>query len=281
MLSLGVSSTAPGMKPSRRQPSMRRGRPVITWILFLIWFYFVFAAGWVLVGFVDISKGGHSSDWIADIRALQYNPSVLLGFPESAKLPFWSMAMSALLLFAALQGSQALLLHLIELLVLMARDEDDWRRLARRGKSGRAVFKEPPFSAALRSWKNIILLSFKSLLHWLLGRCLTTSFTALSKEGAFISHYVEIRYDRFFLYTLCAGLLAAFATFLAFKRPSGPQPAAWGHVPTLVNLIDDWNTDERGRLWWGDKGVVDGVRHAGTSSKPSELGPIRMKMVYS
>lgn len=40
-------------------------------------------------------------------------------------------------------------------------------------------------------------------------------------------------------------------TFVAYYWPHGPQPAAYGHIQTLANLIDEWAPV----MWWGDKPV--------------------------
>ena len=52
-------------------------------------------------------------------------------------------------------------------------------------------------------------------------------------------------------------------TFVAFRQPKDLQPAAYGHIQTLTNLIYNWSPV----MWWGDKSVPDqpGSRHAGKS----------------
>lgn len=55
-----------------------------------------------------------------------------------------------------------------------------------------------------------------------------------------------------------------FATFLCFKGPSGPPPATFGHVQTLVDLVDELSL----LMFWGDKGLMeegDEIKHAGTA----------------
>jgi hypothetical protein len=60
---------------------------------------------------------------------------------------------------------------------------------------------------------------------------------------------------------LCIALLifACFFTIVALFRPRGPQPAAYGHLQTLANLVDEWSPV----MWWGHK--EDGIPycHAG------------------
>lgn len=65
-------------------------------------------------------------------------------------------------------------------------------------------------------------------------------------------------------------VMAAFATFLCFTAPRGLQPATFGHVQTLVDLVDEWSL----LMFWGDKGLRDEgneIRHAGTANIPLAL----------
>jgi len=48
-------------------------------------------------------------------------------------------------------------------------------------------------------------------------------------------------------------------TVVATHRPWSSQPATYGHLPTLVNLVDEWCET----MFWGHKGNG----HAGTSYK--------------
>ena len=60
--------------------------------------------------------------------------------------------------------------------------------------------------------------------------------------------------------------VAIFITFIAKRRPSGPQPAAYGHIQTLTDLVDEWLPT----MYWGHKGDNGVVCHAGASIPPSE-----------
>lgn len=46
---------------------------------------------------------------------------------------------------------------------------------------------------------------------------------------------------------------------MATRRPHGPQPAAYGHVQTLANLVDVWTPT----MWWGHKSNLKPISHAG------------------
>jgi hypothetical protein len=177
----------------------------------------------------------------------------------------------------------------------MSRDEDAWRA----ADAGNPQRREPSkrggrlstnaFKAALTSWQNAVLFVSKALLHWLLGQSISPSLeympnSAYGISDTGISHYYQFDmiYMRIFAFSIVATFLAIFTTYLALRRPKGPQPTAWGHFQTLADLIDDWNFDKNGGLWWGDKGMnADGVRHAGTSGNRDVLGNILMDSQYA
>jgi hypothetical protein len=191
-----------------------------------------------------------------------------------------SQTFLAILVVCAIQGPITLLLHCIELPVNLSRDEATWRAAGtgtgwlQHGPGARITSNS--FVAAALSWQNVVLFVLKALLHWLLGQSVMPSLSWYPTiiNGIFINRTADgyprfllhMMYSRLLACTIVAIFLAIFATFLAFRRPKGPQPAAWGHSQTLAELIDVWQTGKDGRLWWGDKGVsVDGIRHAGTS----------------
>ncbi|EGC45827.1 conserved hypothetical protein [Histoplasma capsulatum var. duboisii H88] len=118
------------------------------------------------------------------------------------------------------------------------------------------------------SWQSITLFCFKPLIHWLYGLSMTVYF-----DSGFNMMPVQISY-----LTVGALCLALFATAIIFKPPKGPQPAAFGHLQTLANLIDEWPT-KGGRLYWGHKSEEGSVAHAGTSSE--KLGKINFGMLYA
>jgi hypothetical protein len=79
------------------------------------------------------------------------------------------------------------------------------------------------------------------------------------------------------IWNLCIALFtfACIFTFVALRRPRGPQPAAYGHLQTLANLVDEWSPV----MWWGHK--EDGIPycHAGTSDHP--LLNVKMDCIYA
>jgi hypothetical protein len=187
----------------------------------------------------------------------------------------------AILFTCAIQGAQTIGLHCVELLINISRDEKAWRAATLPRKELRtgsnlkgAQLNVSALKTAASSWENAFLFSLKALLHWLLGQCLQPSFQ-------YFGYQFDMVYMRIFVYGIVAIILALFATYLALQRPRGPQPAAYGHLRTLANLVDDWGTGTEGGLWWGDKGLnANGTRYAGSSGDLKELEEIHMDAEY-
>lgn len=78
-------------------------------------------------------------------------------------------------------------------------------------------------------------------------------------------------------------ILAIFVPTCAFWKPKGPQPAAFGHLQTLADLIDTWPQAGE-KMFWGQKEmsranlVEEDILHAGTATK--RLEPVRFGESY-
>ena len=67
---------------------------------------------------------------------------------------------------------------------------------------------------------------------------------------------------------------AIYLTAVGMRHhPPTSQPSTYGHLQTLVNLIDEWH-DESDTLHWGHKWD----NHAGTSK--DKLEPVKLEMYY-
>ncbi|KAG2019004.1 hypothetical protein GB937_005643 [Aspergillus fischeri] len=222
--------------------------------------------------------------------------------PDSATFSYGAEAVLCVLFVCLIQASQTVALHCLELLVNLSRDEGIWRQAYSETREAAGTqLATNPFRAAVSSWENAILFIAKAVLHWIIGQSLIPSVAMEdSKDIAkdieslasipvedLSAHVQELPfkrgfqfdmvYSRLITYAILAVLVATFATYLALRRPRGFQPAALGHLPTLVDLIDDWKTDQEGRMWWGDKTPeleAGQVRHAGTCWDKMLLGPI-------
>jgi hypothetical protein len=183
-----------------------------------------------------------------------------------------------ILFTCVVQGLQTMGLNCAELVVNIHRDEDVWQQLETSRKQRTHTLSTSPFLTALRSLKYDVLYVIKSVLHWLLGQALTP--IVISYFGT-PSYEFEFRYSRVIVFAFFVIALAVFVTLLTYHCPKRMQPAAWGHLQTLADLTDNWDLDENGRLWWGDKGLgSDGFRNAGTSSSRGGLGIIHEDSLY-
>ncbi|OJD31827.1 e3 ubiquitin-protein ligase upl4 [Diplodia corticola] len=163
--------------------------------------------------------------------------------------------------FAALQAGVTLALHAAELPVGLTRDELAWRRAARRG--GYRLEGYDAVWAAVSSWQAVVLFLAKPAIHWVFGLAVTVEYG-----------WVYVRGVPFFCLAGAVAALAAYVTALSVWRPKGPQPAAYGHIQTLTDLIDEWSPV----LYWGHK-VSGPICHAGTSSRP--MADIEMDQLYA
>ncbi len=168
------------------------------------------------------------------------------------------------------QSFVALALHCAELITTLSRDEETWRKTC---TTSRRHYSHPNalFRAAL-SWEAVVLFVLKIVLHWLIS----TGFKYQYDWGIFMQPPALL------YLSIGATVLAVFATYISFRRRKGEQPVAFGHLQTLVDLVDEWHST----MYWGDKGpnrlhergLHEEVRHAGTSSEP--LGGIRKDSLY-
>lgn len=154
----------------------------------------------------------------------------------------WAFALGCLL-----QAVMTLSLHCAELLVNVVRDEKTWRRAGSRsggGNTARGLSRAPTnaLHALFVSGPAMMLFIFKPILHWVFGLAVSTYFSV-----GLVMHPPQIVY-----LSIGAVVLASFVSACAFWQPKGPQPATFGHLQTLVDLIDEW--PEIGEtMFWGRK----------------------------
>jgi len=312
MLSVQQSTLQSGpVFPKRVQSSAAslgrsvRALLILTWVIALLAVIWTFTIVFVTWNQLRVNQGDWSDHWRfslnwnlvyvyqgdgrGGIRNESRNDVALFMTPSynnaGPYYPLLTQYILAILFICGIQGVQTIGTHCVELLVNMSRDEDIWRRAntytaaSQRAFNSGAQVTSNPFFSALTSWQNVIYFIMKAVLHWLFGQ----GVIPLLDIGQYVpSISFDMVYGRLFVYAIAATAFACFATYLAYHKPSGCQPAAWGHIQTLANLVDDWNMDSSGRLWWGDKGCTsDGFRHAGTSNGPLSLGKIRMDSMYA
>ena len=87
----------------------------------------------------------------------------------------------------AIQGTQTVSLHCVELQVNMSRDENTCQQ-ARLTKCGASISSDA-FDSAATSSENFTLFISQALLHWLLGQCLSVHFLRRFKHQGMFCQY--------------------------------------------------------------------------------------------
>ncbi|KAG1882516.1 hypothetical protein F4604DRAFT_1990918 [Suillus subluteus] len=264
-------------KPSEIQPSAWHAHPSIRKVVISLWAIVAACAGWAaLVMYIwdkspslkvysphalTLQTWSFFSNWMNNqLNFIFYNmPGVNIGT--------W------ILLFvnvAVIQGPLTLGLHCSELIANAIRDERQWRYAT--GRKGLRTATNPVKAIFIHPI-CLVLFAAKPFLHWMFGLSLATSAIAYDEKLIELSVIMCTAQ----IWNLCIALFifSCFFTFVALRRPRGPQPAAYGHVQTLANLVDEWSPV----MWWGHK--EDGIPycHAGTSDHP--LPDVKMDCVYA
>jgi hypothetical protein len=175
-----------------------------------------------------------------------------------------------ILFVAALQLLYTIALHVAEQFANLHRDEQAWRYASRLNPdTGGALIGRDATKAAVTAWPTVFLFIMKPVCHWIFG----LSFP--------VDQYQSILYHPLPVFALAGAfvLLASFSTYLALRRPVGPQPSANGKIQRLVDMIDDWGQGAGGRIFWGDKtGQNDGIsaRRVGTSGDARDLTEVKI-----
>jgi hypothetical protein len=197
--------------------------------------------------------------------------------PELAFKPhYWSEGtVIQILLVAAMQSIVTLAMLTAELLVNLQRDEKFWRRAT--SAEGCRLAGYNSFLEVVKSPFALFLFGAKAFIHWYFGQAIIPTYDAIQcpKDVYWATGKPYIRFELAQLVYLTI-LLFAFAstfTWISCRRPVGPQPATYGHLQSLADLIDEWHST----LYWGHK--VDGeICRAGTSNSP--LRELKKESLY-
>ncbi|RDA82526.1 hypothetical protein CP532_6500 [Ophiocordyceps camponoti-leonardi (nom. inval.)] len=284
--------------PATRQKSMIRAQRAVLYIVIVIWLLAFLATAWLISIILLIRKSAPRCWRLAlawNIETMCYENIIgwFLDTPiynsEMTRLryTYGQQTILCLLFVCAIQGLQTIGLHCVELLVNLSRDEAVWRRAySETTKEAPGLqLTQSPLVAALSSWENVTLLLAKAVLHWAASQSMFNNFQPEALEHRVSIYFV---YSRIALYALLTILLALFTTYLALRRPSGCQPTTLGHLQTIADLVDDWKTDDHGRMWWGAKTSSsddadengEHIQHAGTSYDRRLLSRIDTKAKY-
>ncbi|KAG1773811.1 hypothetical protein EDD22DRAFT_793802 [Suillus occidentalis] len=260
-------------RPSETQPSAWHGHPSIRKVVISLWGIVAACAGWATLVMCLWYADSHTGlspvpltwSFIPNLQDGLVN-CVEYGVPNIG-IQWWILVFVNV---AVVQGPLTLVLHCSELIANVIRDETQWRCAT--GRKGLKTATNP-VKPILAHPICLVLFVAKPFLHWMFGLSFSVYSTVEYGELSGLALYMLTAQ----IWNLCIALFifACFFTFVALRRPRGPQPAAYGHVQTLANLVDEWSPV----MWWGHK--EDGIPycHAGTSDHP--LPDVKMDCVYA
>ncbi|KAG2335276.1 hypothetical protein BDR05DRAFT_1007002 [Suillus weaverae] len=262
-------------RPEETQPSAWRAHPSIRKVVISLWGIVVACAGWAAL--VMYIWDTHLSLSSMILNASKTQTWSFIPNLQDGKINYIEYIMSSssiggwFVLFVNMvivQGPLTIGLHCSELIANVIRDERQWRCAT--GRKGLRIATNP-VKTIFTHPICLVLFVAKPFLHWMFGLSFITSKYVIDGQLQMLAVIMTIPQN------LCIALFifACFFTFVALRRPRGPQPAAYGHVQTLANLVDEWSPV----MWWGHKD--DGIPycHAGTSDHP--LPDVKMDCVYA
>ncbi|KIJ70408.1 hypothetical protein HYDPIDRAFT_23519 [Hydnomerulius pinastri MD-312] len=255
--------------PLSKQPSAWRAHPSVRKVILTLWALVVSCGVWgiIMMTLSDRDMARAFQSWSFFPHPQSHVIAYSIPLPGGVYWFYWVLYYVNM---AIIQGPLTLALHCSELVANVIRDERVWRKAS---SPGGATVSTNPLAPVFGSPLNISLLLAKPLLHWMLGLAISLAGTA---ESGFLTAIAVSMFP--FQILNFAGALFIFSlsfTIIAFCRPKGPQPAAYGHVQTLANLIDEWSPT----MWWGQKSGGFPFRHAGTSDYC--LPKVDMNMLYA
>ncbi|KAH0839601.1 hypothetical protein J3R83DRAFT_517 [Lanmaoa asiatica] len=265
----GVGSDKPRgpVAPCPKQPSAWRAHSSVRKVVLTLWVLVVICIVWgiIIVHLSDRSMSDAFKSWSFFPRLQTH--VIVYSIPITGGV-YWYWALHYVNM-AVIQGPLTLALHCSELVVNVIRDERLWRKATT--KKGTTISSHP-LAAVFGSTLNMALLVSKPLLHWMLGLAISLSGTA---EGGYLTA-IAVTMWPFQILNYAVALLIVSLTFtiIGLCGPKGPQPAAYGHVQTLANLIDEWSPT----MWWGHKNGGYPC-HAGTSD--CRLPNVDMNALYA
>ncbi|KAG2737301.1 hypothetical protein P692DRAFT_201066770 [Suillus brevipes Sb2] len=261
-------------RPSETQPSAWHAHPSIRKVVISLWGVVAACAGWAaLVMYLSHKYSGTASTYYSptQLETWSFLPSTTsttyLNYHLRMSIQWWILVFVNV---AVVQGPLTLGLHCAELIANVIRDERQWRCAT--GRKGLRTATNP-VKPIFTHPTCLVLFVAKPFLHWMFGLSFSMNNHAAEGQLNYLGPVMLINQ----IWNLCIALFifASFFTFVALRRPRGPQPAAYGHVQTLANLVDEWSPV----MWWGHKEDAIPYCHAGTSDHP--LPDVKMDCVYA
>ncbi|KAF8875945.1 hypothetical protein CPB85DRAFT_1345280 [Mucidula mucida] len=257
------------MKPREPQKSAWDSHPefrrfvLYIWLLIAAGYYWCFIIWAMTISGTQGAHKGTSWSLLPDEAGGRMNLGWEGEAPDSGML--WGMGV----LVGFQGGIITTAFTCVDLLLLLSRDERIWVDAALNG----ADMSPGLWRMLLPNWHKLVIYVMDPTFHWVFG--ISVSFDA--KVG------LQIRYVQILYICLLGTFGNALITYISMSRPNRRVPSTYGHLQTLVNLIDEWPSGRT--LYWGEKRRFDSwddlnVRHAGTSSEKSDVTAISMDAFY-
>lgn len=273
-----INAPAMSMYPAKRQTYAYKSNKEVRHLTWVVWAVFGLCCSWTIgVIIATAVKSPETLSWSGFWNPFDTAGGIAIPLLNKNYAIYGIIAKDFIWLFVLiciLQSVVTLATHCAELHVNLSRDEATWREAS----SKRGHVRN---SNALRNiftcYQSIVLIVLKVGVQWFFG----LTFSIDIYEGMYLSGPQAL------YLTLIILMLALFATWLVLQKPRGPQPATFGHLQTLIDMIDEW-PGARDTMYWGDKGQYQGLgpdqaylklRHAGTSK--ARLEPIVMSAEYA
>ncbi|KAG2132059.1 hypothetical protein DEU56DRAFT_953094, partial [Suillus clintonianus] len=244
-------------KPSETQPAAWHAHPSIRKVVIFLWGIVVACAGWAALimyiwhKYASTTRMSHSALTAQAWSFLPGGNYIAYNMPGGIHIQTW------ILLFvnmAVVQGFLTLGLHCSELIANVIRDESQWRCAT--GRKGLRMTTNP-LKSIFGHPICLVLFVAKPFLHWMFGLSFSVSRSAFDGEIGEMSVFMYTA--QIWNLSIALAVFACFFTFVALRRPRGHQPAAYGHLQTLANLVDEWSPV----MWWGHKEDWIPYCHAG------------------
>ncbi|CAD6944848.1 unnamed protein product [Tilletia controversa] len=288
---MGLDQHKVAATPSRavkRQKSLSTSHRAVQGVVYAAWAFVLLAIAWLainaaLVGHYPIGsiKAGFFKGTL-NIKPSSFNIYRGRWIPEWAVVSESESDRFSPLVFAwvfsfvtALQIPLTLMTHLGELVVNSHRDESTWRKAAR--QEGLRRESANPIAAIITSGSALALFSFKAVIHAQFSDAVSIVFR----------EFITMRTSGILGLAIGSALLSVFLTVLSIYGRKGPQPSTFGHLQTLVDLIDEWPEKGNQQMYWGHKtgGAVTPMKEeeynfAGISITPPAQN-IRIGELYS
>ncbi|KAK9367360.1 hypothetical protein V1509DRAFT_627100 [Lipomyces kononenkoae] len=265
------------MTPKPRQIAAIFTRAQAVCSLFLSYMIFAGFLTWFIITTIVITKNSGTSrsdswsffpnDNTPSLTIKSFNSTDSSMPPDATLETKNSSVLISIMLAASVQLFITIGTHFAESQVLLCRDEDTWRKAA---TEDGCDLKYNSLLVPLTNIGSLSLFLLKISLHWIYGLAVYYDYTTL-----------RMNLPQLLYLTLFWLKLIVVTTYLSLRRPKGKLPATYGHLQTLVDIVDEW--DWSSNLFWGHKGhIVEGTGqifyHAGT--KNVELPPVRLDLVY-